>query len=223
MQSNSAILLGSAIFAGIAVVAGVSYTSWLVLKPRYDVTAEEVDIFTDCLDGSVAGGTAAIGGPFELTTHEGVRVTDVDVIDKPSLIYFGYTFCPDICPMDSARNGDAVDLLTERGLDVKPVFITIDPARDDVETVADFVDWIHEDMVGLTGSAEEIAAVTLAYRAYSAKNGTGEDYLMDHSTFSYLVLPEHGFVEYFRNSETPEQMADRIGCFVEKAGAESAA
>lgn len=198
-----------AILAGAVVVIGLGTGAWLVIKPRGDV-------FAECREGSVAGGSAAIGGPFELTNEDGVRVTDKDVIDKPSLLYFGYTFCPDVCPMDTARNAEAIDLLTERGIDVKPVFITIDPARDDVEAVAEFTEWIHDDMVGLTGSEEEIAAVTLAYRTYSAKNGTGDDYLMDHSTFSYLVAPEQGFLEYFRNTETPEQMADRIACFVEK-------
>ena len=198
-----------AILAGAVVVVGVGAGGWLALKPRGDA-------FADCREGSVAGGAAAIGGPFELTNQDGVRVTDVDVIDKPSLIYFGYTFCPDICPMDTARNAEAIDLLTERGIDVKPVFITIDPERDTPEVVGEFAEWIHDDMVGLTGTQEEITAVTQAYRTYSAKNGTGDDYLMDHSTFSYLVAPEQGFLEYFRNTETPEQMADRIGCFVEK-------
>ena len=73
---------------------------------------------------------AAIGGPFELTTHKGDRVTSADVIDGPTLVYFGYTFCPDICPVDTQIMADAVDILTDRGVEVTPIFVTVDPARD---------------------------------------------------------------------------------------------
>ena len=139
------------------------------------------------------------------------------MITKPSLLYFGYTYCPDVCPTDNARNAEAVDILTERGIDAAPVFITIDPARDTPEVMAEFVGYMHPKMIGLTGTDEQIKAVSKAYKTFYRKAGEGEDYLMDHSTFTYLVLPENGFVESYGRSVTPEQMADSVACFADKS------
>ena len=175
------------------------------------------DKFAQCRSSQIAGGTDTIGGAFELVNAKGETVTDKDVITEPSIVYFGYTFCPDVCPMDSARNADAVDVLAERGISVTPVFISIDPDRDTPEAVGDFAANLHEKMIGLTGSLEQVKAVSKAYKTYFKKNEGDEDYyLVDHSTFSYLVLPEEGFVEFFRRDETAEQMADKAACFIEK-------
>ncbi len=174
------------------------------------------DQFAQCRSGQVAGGTDQIGGPFELVNSKGETVSDKDVIAGPSLLYFGYTFCPDVCPLDTARNAEAVDILESRGQMVTPVFISIDPARDTPEVVGDFAANLHERMIGLTGSPEQVKAASKAYKTYFKAQPAEDDYyLVDHSTFSYLVLPEHGFVEYFRRDETPEEMADRIGCFLD--------
>ncbi len=157
-----------------------------------------------------------MGGPFELVNSAGQTVTDTDVITEPSLIYFGYTFCPDVCPLDVARNATAIDILEERGMSVTPVFISIDPARDTPETVGEFADNMHPKMIGLTGSAEQVAAASAAYRTYyKAHEAKDEFYLVDHSTFSYLVMPGEGFVDFFRRDVSPDQMADKIGCFIE--------
>lgn len=183
--------------------------------------ADSEDRFAQCRASNVAGGAAQIGGPFELVSETGETVTDKDVIDKPTLIYFGYTFCPDICPLDAARNAAAVDLLEERGHMVKPVFISIDPKRDTPEVMAEFTDYLHPRMLGLTGSEEQVRAASKAYRTYyqaqEPEDGAEEFYLVDHSTMSYLSLPGHGFVEFFRRDVTPEQMADRIACFADAA------
>ncbi|CUI01374.1 MULTISPECIES: SCO family protein [Leisingera] len=175
------------------------------------------DKFAQCRSSQIAGGTDTIGGAFELINSRGETVTDKDVITEPSIVYFGYTFCPDVCPMDAARNADAVDLLAERGISVTPVFISIDPDRDTPEAVGDFAANLHEKMIGLTGSLEQVRAASKAYKTYFKKNEGDEDYyLVDHSTFSYLVLPEEGFVEFFRRDETAEQMAGKAACFIEK-------
>lgn len=175
------------------------------------------DKFAQCRSSQIAGGTDSIGGPFELVNGNGETVTDKDVITEPSIVYFGYTFCPDVCPMDAARNADAVDVLAERGISVTPVFISVDPDRDTPEAVGDFAANLHEKMIGLTGSLEQVKAASKAYKTYFKKNEGDEDYyLVDHSTFSYLVLPEAGFVEFFRRDETAEQMADKTACFVGK-------
>jgi len=175
---------------------------------------QPTDQFAECSSSSIAAGKATIGGPFELVRHDGVTVTDRDVITKPSLVYFGYTYCPDVCPTDNARNAEAIDLLTEKGLDVTPVFISIDPNRDTPEVMADFVGYMHEKMIGLTGTPEQVKTASLAYKTYYRRTSEDEDYLVDHSTFTYLVLPEHGFVEFFRRDITPAQMAKTVACFV---------
>lgn len=166
----------------------------------------------DCAPAAVAGGRAAIGGPFSLINQDGVRVTQNDVITDLSLVYFGFTYCPDICPLDTARNLEAIDILTAKGIDVTPVFITIDPARDTPNVLKDFVEVLHPNLIGLTGSEAEIDAASKAYKTYRSKVGEDDtDYVMDHSTFTYLMSPD-GLVEYFRRDVTPEKMADQIAC-----------
>lgn len=165
-----------------------------------------------CTPTGVIAGNAQIGGPFELVTHKGKSVTDKDVITGLSLVYFGYTFCPDVCPLDVTRNVEAVDLLDEAGIDVTPIFITIDPARDTPAALSDYVDVMHEKMIGLTGTEAQVSAASKAYKTYYRKNGNGEDYLMDHSTFSYLMSPS-GFLDYIARDQSAEQVAQKITCF----------
>ncbi len=174
--------------------------------------------FDQCRATSVAGGSGSIGGPFELVDHTGQTVTDADFADRPVLMYFGYTFCPDVCPLDTARNAQAVDLLAERGYSVTPLFISVDHQRDTLEALAEFVRFMHPDMIGLTGSEEQIRDAARAYRMYYAIQETDDDfYLIDHSTFSYLLLPGHGFVEVIRRDQSPEQVADTLACFIDNA------
>ncbi|MEM6409112.1 MAG: SCO family protein [Pseudomonadota bacterium] len=179
-------------------------------------TSSEDEQFAQCSRGAVAGGD--IGGPFELVSGTGATVTDADVITEPSLIYFGYTYCPDVCPLDVYRNAEAVDALAEKGVAATPVFISIDPERDTPEVVGEFAEFMHPKMVGLTGSPEQVKAASQAYRTfYRRQAGGGDDYLVDHSTFTYLVLPEHGFVDFFRRDATPDQMAETVACYANAA------
>ena len=201
-------LIPVAAVAAIVALTGGPYLASLI--GRSD------DQFASCRSSQIAGGADQIGGPFELLNSKGETVTDKDVLTAPSLVYFGYTFCPDVCPLDNTRNAEAIDLLESRGQMVTPVFISIDPARDTPEIVGDFAFNLHERMIGLTGSPEQVKAASQAYKTYyKAHPAEDEFYLVDHSTFSYLVLPEHGFVEFFRRDTSPEDMADRIGCFLE--------
>lgn len=203
------------LYAGLAVAAVVAViggsVAWTTLRAPQDA-------FAQCRSSAIAGGTAAIGGPFTLVSETGATVTDTDVITKPSLIYFGYTFCPDVCPFDVARNADAVDILTEEGYDVQPVFISVDPERDTPERLAEFTDFMHPDMIGLTGSDEQVRAASQAYRTYYQRQaGDDEFYLVDHSTFTYLVLPDAGFVEFYRREAMPEEMAESAACYIDAA------
>ena len=173
--------------------------------------------FEECRQGAVAGD---IGGPFELIDETGATVTDAEVLTEPAILYFGYTFCPDVCPLDTMRNAQAIDILAERGIAATPVFISIDPDRDTPEVVGRFADNFHDKMIGLTGSPEQVAAASQAYRTYYRKveeEGDDEFYLVDHSTFSYLVLPGQGFVDFVRREDSPEDVADRLACFAEAA------
>ena len=200
-----------AVLAATAVVALLGGTlGWIEMR-------RNADPFAECR-GSAVASSGDIGGPFSLIDETGKRVTDKEVLAKPSLVYFGYTFCPDVCPMDNSRNAEAVDILTERGYEVTPVFISIDPERDTPQSMTDFTDIMHPNMIGLTGSAEEIKAAAQDYRAYYKKNDTGDQYyLMDHSTFTYLMLPGVGFADFFTREDTAEQMATRTACFIDKS------
>ena len=201
-----------AIAAAVALAALLGAVAWITLR------ADPNDKFAECRSGQVAGGGADIGGPFTLVSETGETVTENEVIDRPALIYFGYTFCPDVCPLDVARNAQAVDILEERGHMVKPVFISIDPERDTPQAVADFTENMHPRMLGLTGSPDQVRAASQAYRTFYQAQDHDEDdefYLVDHSTMTYLTLPEAGFVGFFRRDTPPEEMADRVQCFVE--------
>lgn len=200
----------------IAAIAAATVTVALLgAGLGYVLVADRgADRFAQCRESQIAGGD--IGGPFTLLDSSGRTVTDAEVFTKPSLVYFGYTFCPDVCPLDNVRNAQAVDDLAARGLDVTPVFISIDPGRDTPEVVGDFARNIHPKMIGLTGSPEQVKAASTAYKTYFKAQGDGSDpyYLVDHSTFTYLVLPGHGFVDFFRRDTPPEEMADRTACFI---------
>lgn len=171
------------------------------------------DALADCREGGAIIG-AEIGGPFELVSDEGETVTAETLIDRPTLIYFGYTHCPDFCPLDAANMAQARDLLEERGVLVNTAFVTIDPARDTPERLAAYTDALDPRMVGLTGDADSVDRAARAYKVYYAKAGDDPDYyLMDHSTFTYLVFPNRGFVDFFRHDTPPDRIAERVACY----------
>lgn len=176
------------------------------------------DIFAECRTASVAG-NSQIGGPFTLTDHTGAQVTDSDVIDGLTLMYFGYTFCPDVCPLDTARNAEAVEILEENDIFVKPVMVSVDFERDTPETMADFVDYIHPRMVGLSGTSDEISDIAKQYKVfYSAQDHAADDefFLISHSTNAYLMAPEYGLLQFFTRVDRPEDMAETIACYAGK-------
>ncbi|MEE2946341.1 MAG: SCO family protein [Pseudomonadota bacterium] len=200
----------------IRVIAGVSTLAMVALMGGiwYASQGGSDDPYAQCRASTIAGGAGAIGGPFELVREDGVLVTDKDVFIDPTILYFGYTFCPDVCPFDLSRNAEAVEILEDRGIMTTPVMISIDPERDTPEVLAEFTDYLHPRMIGLTGSLEQVDAASKAYRTYYKRQPAEDEYyLVDHSTFSYLVLPEVGFVEFFRRDTTPEQMAETVACY----------
>ena len=205
------------ILAASAVVCLLLVT-WIASLGIWPFADRSGDQFASCRSSAVAGGVGQIGGPFNLLDSAGKTVTDADVITAPSLVYFGYTFCPDVCPMDTIRNAEAVDVLEKNGKTATPVFISIDPKRDTPEVVGDYAEAIHPRMIGLTGSPEQVKAASRAYRTYYKAHDDDDDYyLVDHSTMTYLVLPEHGVVEFFRRDVGPEALAAKAACFIDKS------
>jgi protein SCO1/2 len=154
-----------------------------------------------------------IGGPFTLVDHHGRMVTDADFRGRYMLIYFGYTFCPDVCPTSLSRNFEALDLLGDKADAIVPILISVDPERDTPEHLRDYVTFFGDGLVGLTGSAEQIRAVADAYRVYYAKakpESTDAPYLVDHSSFTYLMAPDGRFVQFFRHETGAAEMAERL-------------
>ncbi|MDH2327895.1 SCO family protein [Cereibacter sp. SYSU M97828] len=202
MRKTYALLAAGVLAAALGVTGGLI------------VFGKSSDKYAQCREGQVGGG--AIGGPFDLVDGQGNSVTDADVITGPTLVYFGYTFCPDVCPFDNQRNAEAVDILEERGIDVKPVFISVDPARDTPEVMGEYAEMMHPRMVGLSGSEDQVKAAANAYKVYyQAQKAEDGFYLVDHTTFTYLMMPGEGFMDFFRREVTAEQIADRVGCFVD--------
>lgn len=162
-------------------------------------------------------GTALIGGPFTLSDHTGKRVTESDYRGKFMLVFFGYTYCPDICPAELQVVAAALDELGDKAKEIQPIFITVDPERDTVEQMGEYVENFHPTQVGLTGSSEEIAKVAKAYRVYYARvedQGDG-DYLMDHSSILYLMDRDGKFVTHFNYGTDAKALskalAERLG------------
>ena len=154
---------------------------------------------------------SAIGGPFHLVDQEGKTVTDADLRGKWSLVYFGYTHCPDACPTALNDISIALDELGPKRAAVRPVFITVDPERDTSEVLKSYVTSFDAPILALTGTPEEIAQAAKGYRVYYAKHPeVGGDYSMDHSSVIYVMDPEGRFTATFTPESSPEDIAARL-------------
>ena len=154
---------------------------------------------------------SAIGGPFRLVDQNGKTVTDGDLKGKWSLVYFGYTHCPDACPTALNDISIALDGLGPKRDAVRPVFITVDPERDTAEVLKAYVTSFDAPIMALTGTPEEIAQAAKEYRVYYAKHReAGGDYSMDHSSVIYVMDPEGRFTASFTHENTPEDIAERL-------------
>jgi protein SCO1 len=155
----------------------------------------------------------SIGGPFTLEDGNGKPVTDKDYRGKYMLVYFGYTFCPDVCPTTLNAIAEAMDKLGPAASRVQPLFITVDPARDTPAVVRQYAASFGPKVVGLTGTADEIAKVAKAYRVYYAEHRTGpgpNDYSMDHSSVLYLMDPNGGFLAPMRADQSGDEIAANL-------------
>ena len=197
-------LIRTIALALLGVVAVVWTVAWL----RPDLLA--------ALRGTAGGitvpGSIAVGGPFALTDQNGTKVTEQTYRGKWMLVYFGYTFCPDVCPTELQTISNALDLLGPDATKIVPIFITVDPGRDTVTALAEYVKLFDPRLIGLTGSEAETGAAARAYRVYYAKATTKDasNYLMDHSSFVYLMGPDGGFKSLFRQGIPAEEMAKSL-------------
>lgn len=158
-------------------------------------------------------GAAAIGGPFTLQTHTGAEVTEDVLFGHYSLVYFGFTFCPDICPMTLQTVADAIELLPGQKSElVQPLFITLDPARDTPDIMASYVNNFHPRMIGLTGTPDQVKDVADRYRVFYRNTPIGDegDYTVDHSGFLYLMNRSGRYIDHFRKDVTVEQLSSRL-------------
>ena len=152
-----------------------------------------------------------IGGPFALVDQDGKPRTDADFRGKFLLIYFGFTYCPDICPTDLQNIGLAMDRLGKAGDGVQPLFVTLDPERDTAEHLKDYVALFHPRMVALTGDAAAIGKAAGAYRVYYARVPTKSgDYTVDHSAFIYLVGRDGKYLGFLPPGTDGDRIAEAI-------------
>jgi cytochrome oxidase Cu insertion factor (SCO1/SenC/PrrC family) len=202
-------LVGSAAVLAAGIVAAL-----IVLKVRTMTASAPAAI-----PGQIrVSGDVGIGGSFALTDQDGRRVTDKDFAGRFMLIYFGYTFCPDVCPTELNTMALALDQLGTR-VRIVPVFITIDPQRDTPEALKAYLASFGPDFVGLTGSDTDIAAVAKAYRVYYKKAEGADDatYLMDHTSLVYLMGPDGKLAALFRTGASPDDIAAGIKSVFEGA------
>ena len=159
-------------------------------------------------------GTALVGGPIKLTGHDGEVVSGEQFRGKYMLVFFGYTYCPDVCPAGLQVMTSALEELGTKADNVQPLFITIDPERDTVPVMASYVENFHPRLIGLTGTPEQIDTVAKAYRVYYKKAGDDADYLMDHSSILYLMDAKGKFAKHFTYTTDAAALAKQLQEFI---------
>ncbi len=161
-------------------------------------------------------GPVPIGGPFTLVDAEGNQVTNKDLMGRYAMIYFGYTYCPDICPTALASAARGLDLLASvnetAAQMVRPVFITIDPERDTPDAVGKYAEAFHPRLLGLTGTPEQVAEAAKSYRVFYQKVHPegATDYLMDHASNIFVMGPTGRYVTHFAHNATPGEISERL-------------
>jgi protein SCO1/2 len=183
---------------------------WLALTPlrAQDVPARSPAEIMDILMWN----REPVGGPFELIDHGGRTRTEQDFRGRLMLVYFGFTYCPDVCPTDLQAIGLAMDKLGADSANVQPLFVTVDPERDTPAHLAEYVKLFHPRLIGLTGSAEAIRKAADAYKVYYARVDLNRDaaYTVDHTAFIYLMDRDGDYLGFFPPGTSADRMVEII-------------
>jgi len=166
--------------------------------------------------GPLAG--ARIGGPLTLVKQDGDRLAERELAGKYRLIYFGYSYCPDVCPVDLQNLMAGYALLEKQdpaaAAKLQPIFVSVDPARDTPARLATYVDAFHPRLIGLTGSDAEVAKVAEDYAIFYSKSGSGENYLMNHSRLAYLMGPDGKPIALVSHDAPPQKIAEELKAWI---------
>ena len=203
----------------LALIAAGAWVARDNLRDDQGQTVEPKGFF-----GGANSLAAQIGGPFTLIDQNGVERTDRDFRGKLMLVYFGYTYCPDVCPTELTVMATALDQLGAEAGNVAPLFITIDPERDTSKVLKEYVAQFSDRFIGLTGSERDVAAAAKAYRVYFAKSpgSAGAPYLMDHTSLVYLMDRDGRFLAHFTPNSKAEDMVAAIRLALSKPVAPAA-
>ncbi len=196
-MSRRNLILILACVVGLAILGGAAWRA---------------GVFAQDKGGQTGSGTALVGGPFKLVNQDGQPVDESILKGKWSAVFFGFTYCPDVCPTTLQALGAAQQELGGKADKLQVVFISVDPERDTPEQIKTYLsnEVFPKGTIGLTGTPEQIAAVAKAYRVYFKKNGEGDDYLIDHSTAIYLMNPKGQFETVLRHNAPPAELAQQI-------------
>lgn len=177
---------------------------WLIISPQSPLWAESPDT-----SGLIAVTPEAFGGPFTLTDHNGKTVTEKDFTGKYRLIYFGFTFCPAICPTELSKITAALKTMGPDADKILPIFVTVDPARDTPDKMKSYVSLFHPKLVGLTGTPGQIKAMLKEYKIYAARRQDPQmsEYTMDHSSFIYFMAPDDRLLRIFKVDDSADDIA----------------
>ena len=209
MKRTPSLPIMIALLAALAAIGVATLTAWFQISDKSDT------------DTSMVLPTVKIGGPFTLTDQTGKRVTQADFAGQYTLVYFGYTYCPDVCPTELSIMTSALVELADKSPELEtqitPIFITVDPKRDTVDVMAEYVDNFHPRMVGLTGSAKDAMVAAKAYRVFYSLGEADEDgdYPVDHSSFLYFMGPDGAYRTMFKHNTPPLQLAKTLKSILE--------
>ena len=202
-------LKGVTLFGTVAaaVALAIALVAVITTAPRY------------ATEQSGTSSSAAIGGPFTLIDTSGKTVTDQAYRGKWMLIYFGYTFCPDACPTALNNMSVALEKLGAEANKLEPIFITVDPKRDTPQTMAEYLKSFDRRIIGLTGSQAQTDSVAREYRIYvEPQKSEGDDYLVDHSAYIYMMDPQGKFVNVVAGDVPGNEMAEKLRKMMSQRG-----
>lgn len=196
-------------------VLGMTYTVFDVNNNRAErlnqmaPAAGEEKVLTK----TIAGGDA-IGGEFTLTDHQGNQVSSGDYGDKYKIVFFGFTYCPDVCPTGLQKITQTMQVLDRKlAENIQPLFISIDPERDTPDVLQTYVSQYHDSLIGLTGAPEDIKAIEKQYKVFAARvddEAAPDGYSMNHSSYIFLMTPDDQLVTLFSHDDSAENMAAEI-------------